>query len=248
MGRRTGANLYIVHVTCKEALAAIVAAAAGGVQVTAETCPHYLLLTTERLDAPDGAGFVLTPPLRDASHHEPLWNALARNDLQVIATDHCPFFYATQKLADTSDFTRIPNGGPGIEHRLQLTWHFGVRQRGIPVERWVDMVSTAPARIFGLYPRKGTIEPGSDADIVLWNPDRTHTLSASTHHMNVDYSMFEGYTVTGAADVVLSRGEVIVDHGKWLGRAGRGRFVERQGNVKNRASTINDQRTGMDAE
>lgn len=230
LAEQAGARVYIVHVTCVEALAEIRAAAARGVRATGETCPHYLLLTISDLDRPglEGAGYVLTPPLRAATNHEPLWNALLANDLQVVATDHCPFFFRRQKLADTTDFTRIPNGGPGIEHRLQLTWHHGVVERHMPVRRWVDMVSTAPARIFGLYPRKGTIAPGSDADIVLWNPDVRQTISASTHHMRVDYSLFEGFTVTGNADVVIARGEVIVRDGAWLGAPGRGRFVKRQ--------------------
>lgn len=240
LAEETGARVYIVHVTCREALTEITAAVARGVHAGGETCPQYLLLTTANLDRPgmEGAKYVLTPPLRAASNHEPLWEALRHNELQVVATDHCPFFFKTQKLADTADFTRIPNGGPGIEHRLQLTWHHGVRKRNIPVQRWVDMVSTAPARIFGLYPKKGTIEIGSDADLVLWNPDVKHTISASTHHMNVDYSLYEGMEVTGNADTVISRGEVIVDRGKWMGRTGRGKFLSRRVETKDQIPGI----------
>jgi|WetSurMetagenome_2_1015567.scaffolds.fasta_scaffold24626_3 dihydropyrimidinase len=229
LAEAAGAPVYIVHVTCEEALWEVIAAASRGVHVTAETCPQYLLLTVDQLAAPDGAKFVLTPPLRKATNHEPLWTALARNDLQIVATDHCPFFYRKQKLADTTDFTRIPNGGPGIEHRLQLTWHYGVQERRIPLQRWVDMVSAAPARVFGLYPRKGTLQPGSDADIVIWNPARRRTITAATHHMNVDYSLYEGMEVSGNADTVISRGEIIVENGRWAGTPGRGRFLKRQG-------------------
>jgi dihydropyrimidinase len=227
LAQAADADVYIVHVTCAESLHEITAAVARGVRAAGETCPHYLLLSTEKLAAPDGAKYVLTPPLRDRSNQEPLWRALADNGLQTIATDHCPFFFGRQKLADRSDFTHIPNGGPGIEHRLQLTWHFGVQQRRFPPQRWVEMHSTAPARIFGLYPMKGAIEPGSDADLVLWNPAVRHTISAATHHMNVDYSMYEGVEVSGNADTVISRGEVIVEDGTWKGKPARGRFLKR---------------------
>lgn len=229
MAEKTGVTTYIVHVTCAEALAELNAAAERGVRAFGETCPHYLLLTDAELDRPamEGAKYVLTPPLRGASHHEPLWEALRTNRLQVVSTDHCPFFFREQKLADARDFTHIPNGGPGIEHRLELTWHEGVRRRGIPVKRWVDMISTAPARIFGLYPKKGEIAVGSDADIVLWDPEVTRTISAASHRMRVDYSLYEGFTVTGGADIVIARGEVIVRNGVWTGRKGRGKFLRR---------------------
>lgn len=224
-----GAPLYVVHVSCAEAANEIRRARERGLPVAGETCPHYLLLSMQDLErpAPDGAKFVLTPPLRDASNHLPLWEALRRDDLQVVSTDHCPFFLARQKLADTTDFTRIPNGGPGIEHRLELLYHFGVNGGKIPLRRWVDLVSTAPARLFGLYPRKGAIRVGSDADIVLWNPDLRKTISAATHHMNVDYSMYEGVAVTGGAETVLARGEILLRDGLWCGRRGRGRFLKR---------------------
>jgi len=223
------APVYIVHVTCAESLKEIQSAVARGVRAYGETCPHYLLLSLADLNRPDGEGakFVLTPPLRDASNHEPLWQALIRNDLQVVSTDHCPFFFRKQKLANATDFTRIPNGGPGVEHRLQLTYHYGVLERKMPLQRWVETISAAPARLFGLYPRKGTIAVGSDADLVLWNTDTTQKISASSHHMNVDYSMFEGFSVTGNADVVISRGEIIVRGGIWLGKPGRGKFLKR---------------------
>jgi dihydropyrimidinase len=222
-------SLYVVHVTCGEAAQEILLARARGLPVRGETCPQYLLLSTEDLERPglEGAKYVLTPPLRDAANHPLLWDALRRDDLQVVSTDHCPFFFARQKLADTKDFTRIPNGGPGIEHRMELLYHFGVNERRISLRRWVEVVSTAPAKIFGLYPRKGTIQVGSDADLVLWNPGKRSTISASTHHMNVDYSMYEGVTVTGGAETVIARGDILVRDGRWFGKTGRGRFLRR---------------------
>jgi dihydropyrimidinase len=221
--------LYVVHVSCAEAAREIMLARERGLPVAGETCPQYLLLSVQDLERPglEGAKFLLTPPLRDAANHPALWEALRRDTLQVVSTDHCPFFFARQKLADTTNFTRIPNGGPGIEHRMELLFHFGVKEGEIPLHRWVDLVSTAPAKLFGLYPRKGTIRVGSDADLVLWNSERRHTISASTHHMNVDYSMYEGVTVTGGAETVISRGEVLLRDGTWHGRTGRGRFLKR---------------------
>lgn len=221
--------LYVVHVSSAEAAQEVLRARERDLPVAGETCPQYLLLSTLDLDRPDfeGAKYVLTPPLRDTSNHEPLWEALRRDNLQVVSTDHCPFFFKQQKLADTTDFTRIPNGGPGIEHRLELLYHFGVGEGRIPLRRWIDLVSTAPARLFGLYPKKGTLQVGSDADIVLWNPETRRTISASTHHMNVDYSMYEGITVTGGAETVIARGDIIVRNGTWYGTAGRGRFLKR---------------------
>jgi dihydropyrimidinase len=223
------APLYVVHVSCAEAARELRRGREHGLPVTGETCPQYLLLSLRDLDRPglEGAKFVLTPPLRDDTNHPLLWEALRRDDLQVVSTDHCPFFFARQKLADPADFTRIPNGGPGIEHRMELLYHFGVNEKRISLRRWVDLVSTAPARMFGLYPRKGTLRVGSDADLVLWDPDVRKTISASTHHMNVDYSMYEGVAVTGGADTVIARGEILLRDGTWHGKAGRGRFLKR---------------------
>lgn len=223
------ASLYIVHVTCAGAAEEVRRARERGIPVAGETCPHYLLLSMKELERPglEGAKFVLTPPLRDVSNHLPLWDALRSGDLQVVATDHCPFSFARQKLADTTDFTRIPNGGPGIEHRMELLYHFGVRGGKLTLRRWVDLVSTAPARIFGLYPRKGAIRVGSDADLVIWNPGMQRTISALTHHMNVDYSMYEGITVAGGAETVLARGEILLRDGSWHGKRGRGQFLKR---------------------
>jgi dihydropyrimidinase len=224
-----GTPVYIVHVTSEDALNQVREARDRGVPVFAETCPQYLLLSIEELERPgfEGAKYVLTPPLRPKEHQPKLWDGLRDDHLQVVSTDHCPFCFADQKTLGKDDFTKIPNGGPGIENRLQLIYHYGVNSGKLSLNRFVETVSTAPARIFGLYPKKGEIAPGSDADIVIWDPHATHTISARTHHMCVDYSMFEGFEVRGNARTVLSRGEVIVDSGKFLGRAGRGNYLKR---------------------
>jgi dihydropyrimidinase len=224
-----GTPVYIVHVASEEALDEIRGARARGAPVFAETCPQYLLLSIDDLARPDfeGAKYVLTPPLRPKEQHAALWAGLRDGDLQVVATDHCPFRFADQKALGRGDFTRIPNGGPGIENRLQLIWHRGVNQGRLTVNRFVELVSTAPARLFGLYPIKGEIAAGSDADIVIWDPAAEHVIRAATHHMRVDYSLFEGFQVRGAARTVLSRGEVIVDGGEFLGKPGRGRYQRR---------------------
>jgi dihydropyrimidinase len=224
-----GAPVYIVHVSSEDALNQVREARDRGVPVFAETCPQYLLLSIEDLERPDfeGAKYVLTPPLRPKEHQPKLWEGLKHDQLQVVSTDHCPFCFADQKTLGKDDFTKIPNGGPGIENRLQLIYHYGVNSGKLSLNRFVEIVSTAPARIFGLYPKKGEIAPGSDADVVIWDPDAAHTISARTHHMRVDYSMFEGYEVRGNARTVLSRGETIVDGGKFLGKAGRGNYLKR---------------------
>jgi dihydropyrimidinase len=168
----------------------------------------------------------MSPPLRETADQEALWRGLAGGDLQVVATDHCPFTLA-DKARGRDDFSKIPNGAPGIETRLMLLWDAGVRAGRITPERFVEISAAAPAKVFGLWPRKGTIAEGSDADIVLWNPGRTVSLSASTHHMHVDYSLYEGRTVTGVPETVLSRGEIVIDRGVFVGRRGRGRFLAR---------------------
>jgi dihydropyrimidinase len=229
MSEIAGAPVYIVHLSSEDALNEVREARDRGVPAFAETCPQYLLLSIEELDRPDfeGAKYVFTPPLRPKHHLPKLWQGLKHDHLQVVSTDHCPFCFKDQKVLGKGDFTKIPNGGPGIENRLQLMYHFGVNQEEISLQRFVQLTATAPARIFGMYPKKGEIGIGSDADIVLWDPNALHTISAATHHMRVDYSMFEGYEVTGNARTVISRGEVIVDKGQWLGKAGRGRYIKR---------------------
>jgi dihydropyrimidinase len=199
--------------------------------VLAETCPQYLCLSSAEYerDGFEAAKFVMSPPLRDASHQEPLWRGLACGDLQVVATDHCPFSMddPPQKRRGEGDFSKIPNGAPGIETRLLLLWE-GVRQGRLSPHRFVDVVSTQPAKIFGLWPKKGTVAVGADADLVLWDPDREVSLDAASLHMRVDYSPYEGRTVRGGPATVISRGEVILDQGTFTGRVGRGVFVPRR--------------------
>jgi len=230
LAEMAGAPVYIVHLSCNEALEKVREARDRGLPVYAETCPQYLYLSLENMDAPgfEGAKYVFTPPLREKWHQEKLWQGLARDWLQVVSTDHCPFCYKEQKELGIGDFTKIPNGGPGIEHRMSLIYSGGVHGGHFSANRFVQLVSTAPAKIFGLYPRKGTIAVGSDADIVIFDPLEEQVLSAKTHHMRVDYSMFEGIKVKGVAKIVLSRGRVLVEDGKFLGRAGAGEFVRRK--------------------
>ena len=229
LAEMAGAPLYIVHLSCNEALEKVREARDRGLPVYAETCPQYLYLSLENMDAPgfEGAKYVFTPPLREKWHQEKLWNGLKRDHLQVVSTDHCPFCFKEQKELGLDDFTKIPNGGPGIEHRMSLIYSGGVAAGRFSVNRFVELVSTTPAKLFGLYPRKGTIAVGSDADLVIFDPARKHTISARTHHMRVDYSMFEGIEVTGMPDVVLSRGRVVIENNKFLGSAGAGEFLKR---------------------
>src|SRR5262249_149098 len=225
-----GAPVYIVHLSCNEALEKVREARDRGLPVYAETCPQYLYLSIENFEVPgfEGAKYVFTPPLREKWHQEKLWNGLARDTLQVVSTDHCPFCFKEQKELGKDDFTKIPNGGPGIEHRLSLVFTGGVHGKHFSPNRFVELVSTAPARLFGLYPRKGTIAVGSDADLVLFDPNQEEVISAKTHHMRVDYSMFEGIQIKGAPKTVFSRGRAVIDSGKFVGRPGSGQFLRRQ--------------------
>ena len=212
-----------------QALAAVTEARDAGQNVFAETCPQYLYLSLEDLARPDfeGAKYVASPPLRPPPHQQALWQGLRRNDLSVVSTDHCPFCFREQKELGRGDFSKIPNGIPGVEHRMDLL-HQGVAAGEISLPRWVEISSTTPARMFGLYPRKGVIQPGSDADIVIYDPSARQTLSVATHHMNVDYSAYEGMQITGRVETTLSRGQVVIDAGEYRGRAGQGRFLERE--------------------
>ena len=229
LAEMAGAPLYIVHLSCNDALEKVREARDRGLPVYAETCPQYLYLSIDNFDAPgfEGAKYVFTPPLREKWHQEKLWQGLKHDHLQVVSTDHCPFCFKEQKELGRDDFTKIPNGGPGIEHRMSLIFSGGVASNRFNPNRFVEIVSTTPAKLFGLYPRKGTIAVGSDADLVLFDPHRKHTISAATHHMRVDYSMFEGITVTGMPDVVISRGRVLVEGDKFHGKAGSGNFLKR---------------------
>jgi dihydropyrimidinase len=223
-----GAPVFIVHLSSAEGLEEVERARARGVEIFAESCPQYLLLSEESYEEPGfaGARYVMSPPLRARSAQEPLWRGLASGAIQTVATDHCPFRLADKALG-AGDFSKIPNGAPGIETRMSLLWDAGVRPGRLTPNRFVEVTATAPARIFGLYPRKGAIAVGSDADLVIWDPERRTTISAASHASRVDYSAYEGRQVTGGAETVLSRGSVIVDRGRFVGRAGAGRFLPR---------------------
>ncbi|MCX6170341.1 MAG: dihydropyrimidinase [Ignavibacteriales bacterium] len=229
LSQMAGAPVYIVHLSCNDALEKVAEARDRGLPTFAETCPQYLFLSLDDMNKPgfEDAKLVFTPPLREKWNQEKLWAGLKKNTLQIVSTDHCPFCFHEQKELGKNDFTKIPNGGPGIEHRMQLMFDGGVNKNKITLNRWVELTSTAPAKMFGLFPRKGTIAPGSDADIVIWDPEKEHIISAKTHHMAVDYSMFEGRKVKGDAETVISRGEMIVENNNFLGKAGRGNYLKR---------------------
>jgi dihydropyrimidinase len=229
LARVAGAPLYVVHVSAQEAVTELAQARDLGLNVFGETCPQYLFLSTDNLAEPDfeGAKYICSTPLRPKEHQTYLWRGLRTNDLQVVSTDHCPFCFKGQKELGLGDFSKIPNGLPGVENRMDLL-HQAVVDGHISRRRWIEIACATPARMFGLYPRKGTIAPGADADIVIYDPDATQVLSAETHHMNVDYSAYEGRTVTGRVRTVLSRGEVVLDDGSYTGRAGHGRYVVRE--------------------
>ena len=228
-----GASVYIVHLSNEDALRELKHAQQRGLHALAETCPQYLVLSLEEQmpgNSWEEAKYVFTPPLRLKHNQAPLWKALADGTLAVVSTDHCPFRFADQKSLGKDDFTKIPNGGPGIENRLQLVWQFGVNSGLLSPEKFVDLCCTAPARIFGM-PQKGVIAPGKDADIMLWDPKTSYTITAATQRMATDYSMFEGWEVSGNAKHVFSRGEMVVKDGEWIGETGRGRFLKREANA-----------------
>ncbi len=229
LAEMAGAPLYIVHLTAAEALEKVAEARGRGLPIMAETCPQYLFLSDDRYEERNfgGAKYVMSPPLRPKGNEEALWRGLEKDDLSVVSTDHCPFFFKTQKTMGKDNFARIPNGAPGIETRMMLLWDGGVNGGRISPNRFVELTATAPAKIFGLFPKKGTIAPGSDADVVVFDPKKKVTLSAKTLHQRVDYTPYEGITVTGAPDAVVSRGEVLVAKGTASIRAGRGAFLRR---------------------
>jgi dihydropyrimidinase len=224
------APLYIVHLSSSDAMREVVDARTRGTNVFAETCPQYLHLSLEDhlgRGWPDGAAYICSTPLRSRHEHHQrdLWSGLRDDTLAVVSTDHCPFCLREQKLMNGESFNVVPNGIGGVEHRVDLI-HQGVVMGELTLERWVEVCSTAPARLFGLS-SKGDIAPGYDADIVVYDPSRVTTISAETHHMNLDHSAYEGFELRGAVRTVISRGEVIVDGGEFLGRRGRGRYVRR---------------------
>jgi dihydropyrimidinase len=229
LAEMAGTPVYIVHLSSEDALNKVREARDRGLPAFAETCPQYLLLSIEELERPnfEGAKYVFTPPLREKHNLPKLWDGLKDDHLQVVSTDHCPFCFEDQKALGRNDFTKIPNGGPGVENRLQLIYHHGVNTGKLTLNRFVELVSTAPAKLFGMYPRKGEIAVGSDADLVIWDANANHTISAATHHMRVDYSMFEGFQVKGNVHAVFSRGDAIVENESFVGRTGRGLFLRR---------------------
>lgn len=233
-----GAAVYIVHLSNAYALDNLKFMQQRGARAFAETCTQYLVLSLEDQmpgKSWDEAKFVFTPPLREKWNQKPLWDALKDGALSVVSTDHCPFRFADQKSLGRTNFSKIPNGGPGIENRLQIIWHYGVNSGCLTPEKFVELCCTAPARIFGMEKQKGSINEGLDADILLWDPNAEYTISAATQRMATDYNMFEGWKVKGNAAKVFSRGELVVDNasqpGKFLGATGRGRFIKREANA-----------------
>ena len=233
LAEMAGATVYIVHLSNSDSLRELKDAQQRGLRALAETCTQYLVLSLEE-QMPgrsfDEAKYVFTPPLRAKANHAPLWQALADGSLSVVSTDHCPFRFADQKSLGKDDFTKIPNGGPGIENRLQLLWHYGVNAGLLTPERFVALTATEPARIFGME-SKGVIAAGKDADLLLWDPAAEYTIRAATQAMNTDYSMFEGWQVKGNVSRVYARGGLVVSGGAFVGSPGRGRFLPRKANA-----------------
>ncbi|MFL5777498.1 MAG: dihydropyrimidinase [Chloroflexota bacterium] len=228
LAEAAGVPVYIVHLSARDALDEVRAARDRGAQAFAETCPQYLFLSLDDLgNGFEGAKFICSPPLRPKDHQDELWKGLLKDDLQVVSTDHCPFDFDGQKDLGRGDFRKVPNGLPGVEDRVDLLHDGGVVAGRFTRERWVDVIATAPARLFGMYPRKGTIAVGSDADLVIYDPTAKRTISARSHHMDVDYSVYEGREVQGRPDLVMSRGSVVVRNGEFAGRKGHGQFVKR---------------------
>ena len=236
LAEMAGVPIYIVHVSSHLAMEQIREARDRGLPAYGETCPQYLFLSYDNYEEPDfeGAKYVCSPPIREKENQAHLWTALEVDDLQVVSTDHCPFCfkegrgpYGPQKTLGLNDFSKIPNGVPGVENRLHLLYNGGVLKRGWSMNRFVQLTSTAPAKLFGLFPRKGTIAVGSDADVVIWDPEARWTISAATHHMRVDYNPYEGMEVLGKADKVFSRGRLVVEGDRFLGKPGDGQFLKR---------------------
>jgi dihydropyrimidinase len=225
--------VYIVHLSCTDALNQVRQARDRGIPAFAETCPQYLFHSIDDYgDGFEGARYVMTPPLREKHNQAELWKGLKMDDLQVISTDHCPFCMKEQKELGKDDFSKIPNGAPGVENRMSLIYNGGVVENRISLNRFVELTSTAAAKMFGLFPKKGTIAVGSDADIVIFDPEKEHTFGVEAEHMNVDYSSYEGWKVKGKVETVLSRGRVVIENGEHKGKAGDGQFLKRGECVK----------------
>ncbi|HUK93761.1 MAG TPA: amidohydrolase family protein, partial [Gaiellaceae bacterium] len=229
LARLAGAPLYVVHVTCREAVQPIARARDDGWNVWGETCTQYFFNSLDDIAKPDfeGAKYVYSPPVRDKSNWDVLWNAVRTDVLSAVSTDHCAFLWDGQKTMGKDDFSKIPNGGPGLENRLQMIHEFGVRAGRISLNRMVELLATSPAKLFGLYPRKGTIAVGSDADMVVFDPDKKVTITAADQHSKTDYNLYEGTTVTGSPEVVLLRGHVLVEGDELVASPGIGQFVAR---------------------
>ncbi|HTY86297.1 MAG TPA: dihydropyrimidinase [Candidatus Acidoferrum sp.] len=226
----TGAATYIVHLSCQEALNEAIAARQRGVRVNVETLIQYLTLDKSYAELPkfEGAKYVMSPPLRDKRNQQVLWNGLRDGLVQTVATDHCPFDFKTQKVMGKNDFTKIPNGIPSLEDRINLLYTYGVKAGKIDLHTLVNVASTQVAKTFDLFPRKGTIQPGADADLVVYDPNYRGKISAKTQHVNVDYSVFEGWKIEGRPSLVTVRGQVAVREGKFVGKIGRGKFLQRK--------------------
>jgi dihydropyrimidinase len=225
--------VYIVHLSCTDALNQVREARDRGIPAFAETCPQYLFLSIDDYGEDfEGAKYVMTPALREKHNQEELWKGLKMDDLQVVSTDHCPFCMKEQKELGKDDFSLIPNGAPGVENRMSLIYNGGVHENRISLNRFVEITSTAAAKMFGMFPKKGTIAVGSDADIVIFNPDKRQTISVDTHHMNVDYNAYEGFELQGVVETVLSRGNVVIENGEHKGKKGGGQFIKRGECVK----------------
>jgi len=229
LARVAGCQLYVVHVSCQPSVEPIALAREKGWDVWGETCTQYFFTSLDDIAKPnfEGAKYVFSPPVRDASNHDVLWNAVRNDALSVISTDHCAFLFDGQKTLGKDDFSKIPNGGPGLENRLQMIHEFGVRSGRISLNRMVELLATNPAKLFGLYPRKGTVAVGSDADLVIFDPEKRVTIAAKTQHSKVDYNLYEGTKVTGSPEVVLLRGHVLVENDELVASPGIGQFVAR---------------------
>src|SRR4029078_660663 len=224
-----GAPLYVVHVTCKEAVEPIALARDKGSNVWGETCTQYFFTSLDDIAKPnfEGAKYVYSPPVRDKSNWDVLWNAVRTDALSAISTDHCAFLWDGQKTLGKDDFSKIPNGGPGLENRLHMIHEFGARAARTSLNRMVDLLATSPAKLFGLYPKKGTVAVGSDADLVIFDPERKHTITAATQHSKTDYNLYEGTEVTGTPDLVLLRGDVLVEGAELGASPGIGQYGAR---------------------
>jgi dihydropyrimidinase len=229
LARVAGCNLYVVHVSCKESIDPIAKAREAGWNTWGETCTQYLFIDYTHLEQPnfEGAKYVYTPPPRDKANQEHLWAAVRSDILSVISTDHCAFTWGEQKAMGRDDFSKIPNGGPGLENRLQMIHEFGVRGGRISLNRMVELLATNPAKLFGLYPRKGSVAVGSDADVVVFDPEKRVTISAATQRSRSDYNLYEGTEVTGSPEVVIRRGEILVEGDELVAKPGSGQFVRR---------------------